>query len=277
MGSAARALGLGLVAATLAAGCVAHTRTRAEDLAWARWKQCDRFPSVTLMRITPEGELDATATVPDEFKQWEACILVAHREQIRQAAATRPPTTFAPVDSWTGTLCRPGARAVRTPYDGDVIDTYERIAAIAHGDLPRDRSLVIVDDLRDAAGLACGDADAFTIAVNAQVLHEMREWPARRVLLARLIAHEVAHVALGHLRRPNLDLVAMEREADELAAFYLERAGIPCRDWVDVVGIGWWSLGWPSVKAEREAISAACELARRGERPPRRTSVTKQR
>jgi hypothetical protein len=112
--------------------------------------------------------------------------------------------------------------------------------------------------------------------VSARVLHEMRDWPSRSVLLARFLAHEVAHVALGHLHHEGGDVVNMEREADELAAYYLERAGIPCRDWVDLVGITGGSLAWLNATAEREAIAVACELARHGERPPRRTTATTQ-
>jgi hypothetical protein len=277
MGRATRALALALVAALAGGGCAASTRTAAAELARARWDQCDRFPGVTLRAIGADGDVQVNGRGSRAFAEWEACMFRAHRAQSRDAMAARPRPTFPAVAGWRGPLCRDGARAVRTPWDDDVVATYERIARAAAADLPRWRALVVADDLGEAAAIVCGDPDAFTIAVSARVLHEMREWPARPILIARFIAHEVAHVALGHLRLEGLDVVAMEREADELAAFYLERAGIPCRDWVDMIGVTVGTLAWLSVEAEREAIAAACELARRGERPPRRTTLTRQR
>jgi len=48
-----------LRAATLAllivSGCSVLKNTRAQDLAWERWKQCDHFPGVSLTKIETNG------------------------------------------------------------------------------------------------------------------------------------------------------------------------------------------------------------------------------
>jgi hypothetical protein len=98
----------------------------------------------------------------------------------------------------------------------------------------------------------------------------MAEWRARDVLLARYLAHELAHAALGHLGLIAEDPTVLELEADELGVFYVERSGIGCRPWVEAIGDAWTSPHWPTVDAERRGIDQACQLAQRGERPPRR-------
>jgi len=272
-----RALVTAVLAVVVLAGGCGTVRTRAETLAWARWERCDRFPGVTLIGITAAGEVHAGSSDPDEYARWETCVFRAHRDQAREAAAAHPGPAFPRADEWTGPVCRDGAHAVHTPWDRDVLQTYERLVRAAEAELPRDRGLVVVDELGEAVAAVCGDATRFTVAVSGRALHEMRHSPARHVLLARFVAHELAHVSLSHLTMRGGDVLAMEREADELAAYYLERAGTPCREWVDTIGIAWDIPAWSSRTDERIAIARACELAQRGERPSRRTTAFKER
>ena len=209
-------------------------------------------------------------------------MLEAARDQMRTARELRTHATarlrqvLAPIETWNRPLCHETVRPVRSPWDDEVRRAFERIVRTATDELPRDREVVVVDGLLMAPAAVCGHHEQITVMLSAAFLDEMNEWSARATLLTRFVAHELAHVALGHLALGDLSDhgATLEQEAEELAAFYLERSGTPCRDWVDVIGIPWTSPAWPGPDAERVAIAQACELARRGERPPRRLNRT---
>ncbi|HYE92359.1 MAG TPA: hypothetical protein VEA38_15120 [Terriglobales bacterium] len=258
-------------------------RSAAASLAWERWTRCEHVPGVTLDRVTEIGHIEVTATSPEARTAWEACIFRAHSDQLAGGASGTPasPPSLVPIAGWHRPACY-GARAVRSPWDDELARLFDRLASVASADLPADRVIAVADGLGGGrAAAVCSDGRRLTVMVGAGYLNASREWPARTVVLARLIGHELAHVALRHFALgdhtalPAPDHLEAEREADELAAYYMERAGIPCRDWVDYVGLMFTGLAWLTPAAEREAIIRACELARRGERPPRRLGSTR--
>ena len=59
----------------------------------------------------------------------------------------------------------------------------------------------------------------------------------------------------GPGRRPLPEPEQREREADALGIYYYERAGYDCRDWAA-----------SATARDRDALRAACDLARRGAR-----------
>lgn len=64
-------------------GCAALKNTPAQDLAWARWKQCDRFPTVQLKEITPSGETWVWTHFGTDLTAWRECDRAARVEQER--------------------------------------------------------------------------------------------------------------------------------------------------------------------------------------------------
>jgi hypothetical protein len=81
-----RALVVVIVLASTAAGC-ATGNTPAQDLAWARWRTCDRFATIGLDRIDPNGRLVVTGQQV-EAAAFTACVRAAAADQVRRGATT---------------------------------------------------------------------------------------------------------------------------------------------------------------------------------------------
>lgn len=88
-----------LVLSLLLAGCASMGNTLAQDLAWERWKKCDRFPGITLKEIRADGQiwywnLDAYAQVGP----FNECLRQAAAEQAaRRATVVAAPAPVVPV------------------------------------------------------------------------------------------------------------------------------------------------------------------------------------
>ena len=54
-------------------GCASTSNTPAQDLAWERWKKCDRFPSVTLREIRPNGQIWVLTQHGADLTAWREC------------------------------------------------------------------------------------------------------------------------------------------------------------------------------------------------------------
>ena len=78
----------------LVAGCALPKNTAAQDLAWERWKQCDRFPTVTLKEIKTNGQTWVWTKYGDDLAKWRECDRAARDEQIKAgkfSAVNQPP------------------------------------------------------------------------------------------------------------------------------------------------------------------------------------------
>lgn len=81
-----------VAAALLAAGCAGLSNTPAQDLAWERWKQCDKFPTITLKDIKPNGEIWIWTQYGADLAAYRDCARAALAEQIRAGRLTAPST-----------------------------------------------------------------------------------------------------------------------------------------------------------------------------------------
>jgi hypothetical protein len=266
-----------LAVAIMAAGCVVAARTPAQELASARWKDCDNFAGVELERIDPDGKVWARAAAMGEATRWEQCMRQAAARQARvqrRAEAREAEVSLTPIAGFKRELCGGGIVAVRSPWDRAITEVYGRLLRAADPDLHgADLAIVVVKSnlMPGRPAFACGYRQHATIAVTAVAVAEVMESPEPPILLARLIAHELAHVSLGHL---DAGRVANDRadeiDADTLGTYYFERAGYDCRRWVGEITRVWRASHWASADDERRGISKACDAAKRGERVPAR-------
>jgi hypothetical protein len=72
-----------VVAAIVTLGCSAVRTTPLQELAWERWKQCDRFPTVTLKEIRANGDIWVWTHHGTNLAAWKECERAARAEQIR--------------------------------------------------------------------------------------------------------------------------------------------------------------------------------------------------
>ena len=169
-------------------------------------------------------------------------------------------------------------RPVTTSDDETLRRVFDAVLAVARADLPRapqsdapavSLELVAVErPWRDRWRVAavCVRGTVVSILVNASTLPALLQ--DRGGPLARVLAHELAHVTLRHA--PGDHVPTIELEADTLGAYYAERAGYPCRRSATWGIQGWAVRQWPDPAAYRAAVHAACAGAERGVRPPRR-------
>jgi hypothetical protein len=183
-------------------------------------------------------------------------------------------TELTPIAGWSRPLCGAGV-AVRSPWDGQIRDVYARLWEVAQRDTgPRDIEVVVVQRSAPLAIASCTyDANGgamTTIILPVRVMRLASTSLQPDVIIARILAHELAHVALHqNPRADSLDTVTREYEADELGVYYYERAGFDCQRWVD--GIGRWAAwGYAPEANERLTVRAACALAKQGQRSPLR-------
>jgi hypothetical protein len=69
--------------------------TPAQDLAWDRWKKCDRFPTITLKEILTNGDIWVWTQYGSDLAAWQECERAARTEQVRTGKlgfASRPAT-----------------------------------------------------------------------------------------------------------------------------------------------------------------------------------------
>jgi len=82
-----------LLALLIAAGGCATSNTPAQDLAWERWRTCDRFVTIALDRIEPDGRL-VVKGYESEAASFTTCVRDAAADQVRRGTAA---TAEAPV------------------------------------------------------------------------------------------------------------------------------------------------------------------------------------
>lgn len=120
-------------------------------------------------------------------------------------------------------------------------------------------SLAVVSGLGANAAAAPG-----AIAISREYLRWAAGFaaPERARILARTLAHELAHLALGHRGRTS---PADELAAEALGIDYFERAGFDCRWWVAYVRTADETAGrqgWPALEDVIEHDTEACARVR---------------
>jgi hypothetical protein len=78
-----------LVVVITAAGCATVRNTPAQDLAWGRWKACDRFSTITLDRIDLDGRLVVNGHA-HEAAPFTSCVRAAAADQSHRGVAPGP-------------------------------------------------------------------------------------------------------------------------------------------------------------------------------------------
>ena len=73
----------------MAAGCATAGNTPAQQLAWERWKACDRSSRMTLDRIDLDGRLVVTG-YETETGAFTACVREVAADQARRGAPSGP-------------------------------------------------------------------------------------------------------------------------------------------------------------------------------------------
>ncbi len=183
---------------------------------------------------------------------------------------------YEPMARWDRDLCVRRAVAVHTPWDADV----QRVLGQLHGrsgpwsrqPLP---AIVVVTGPpmtrpgHFADGWVCGP----TIVLHANAVAEAARSADRDRLLATIVAHELAHLVLGHGTSAR-DPVQLEFEADALGAYFFEKGGFDCDWWVARSR----SLASRSqqyaarergiIAARYDAVQSGCALAKSGGEAP---------
>ncbi len=78
-----------IVAAVAGSACAAVRNTRAQDLAWERWRVCDRFSTIALDRIDLDGRL-VVKGYEVEAAPFTACVARAAADQVERGVTDRP-------------------------------------------------------------------------------------------------------------------------------------------------------------------------------------------
>jgi hypothetical protein len=209
-------------------------------------------------------------------------------------ALTACAPALTPIAGWTRGLCVDKAVAVTSPWDDAVRRVYGRLRDVARLDLATDDVAVVVvtgpptvDGYTQAGGWVCRAGAETTIALHAWTLETAFDGADPEAALARVMAHELAHVVL-HLgpEARQADPLRREWEADRLGAYYFARAGFPCQSWLDdlrrsmsqtavrpgqiVIGSG---LGRSRevIGLRQDAVERGCRQAAAGESPARGT------
>jgi hypothetical protein len=77
------------VVAVLGSACATTGNTRAQDLAWERWRTCDHFSTIALDRIDLDGRLVVKGQQV-EAGPFTACVAEAAADQVRRGVTDRP-------------------------------------------------------------------------------------------------------------------------------------------------------------------------------------------
>ena len=97
-----RALAVGFVLVMVAStGCASMGNSPAQELAWERWRACDRFSTISLERIEMDGRLIVTGQEM-EAAAFTTCVRESAATQARQgvAAAAAAPVSLVLVKTF---------------------------------------------------------------------------------------------------------------------------------------------------------------------------------
>lgn len=192
------------------------------------------------------------------------------------AAAGCAPATFTPISGWRRDLCVKDAVAVQTPWDADV----HRVLRRLHGrsgpwsQQPTPAIVVVTGPPMTrpghfADGWICGS----TIVLHANAVADAARSADSGRLLATIIAHELAHLVLGH-GTSTRDPAQLEFEADALGAYFFEKGGFDCAWWVArsrslVSRSHQYAAPERGIIAARyDAVQSGCALAKSGGQAP---------
>jgi hypothetical protein len=225
-------------------------------------RQCAaRIPPDVRLHIDAEGTLavagDGSASAGGGLEAFLDCFRRASRAA---QYAQRP-------------FCFDGAVAVPSRWDGALRRLFDKLWAVASAEIEaRDVALAVVDGPPILPnGGARGDGERATIVVSLDTLRQVQSWGEPEWAIVRVIAHELAHLALHQDPAASQagDPTTREYEADELGIYYFEQAGYDCRTWVNAIG-PLMVARYDTADNQRRALGAACDLAKQGLRPPRR-------
>lgn len=167
-------------------------------------------------------------------------------------------TVPVPIRGWTRDLCHPGLRAVRVPQSAVMARAVARLLAVARPELPYDDiEAVVVDGPADFVAAVCHTRRRATIMVSAAAADMAGDDREPERVLARMVAHELAHIAYHGPGQPRPAPQDAEREADAHGIQYFERAGYGCHWWVDNIGVRFWR----DDPEERARAADACRTA----------------
>jgi hypothetical protein len=89
-----RALAVGFVLMMAAStGCASMGNSPAQELAWERWRACDRFSTISLERIEMDGRLVVTGQEM-EAAAFTTCVRESAAAQARQGVAAAGPVSL---------------------------------------------------------------------------------------------------------------------------------------------------------------------------------------
>jgi hypothetical protein len=80
-------MAVALMVGVLLGGCATFKNTQAQDLARDRLARCNRFPSVSVRDLAPDGSMTVVsygAGAVGEYAAWRACMEDAFAEQKKQ-------------------------------------------------------------------------------------------------------------------------------------------------------------------------------------------------
>lgn len=81
-----------LWALTALVACATIKNTPAQDLAWERWKECDKFPQITLKEIRADGQIWVWHKHGVDLAKWQECEREARARQQRAGKLTASPS-----------------------------------------------------------------------------------------------------------------------------------------------------------------------------------------
>ena len=91
-----------LLLAALVGGCASGGMTLQQELAWESWKACDRFPTVRMDRIEPDGRIHVKYLNLAEYREWAQCVKDVKAQQASRGLAQHPSpvgTAMAPFEA----------------------------------------------------------------------------------------------------------------------------------------------------------------------------------
>ncbi|MBI2207793.1 MAG: M48 family metalloprotease [Candidatus Rokubacteria bacterium] len=184
--------------------------------------------------------------------------------------------TFTPIADWRRDLCVREAVAVHTPWDAGVHRVlhklHSRSGPWSRQPLP---AIVVVTGPpmtrpgHFADGWICGS----TIVLHANAVADAARSADSDRMLATIIAHELAHLVLGHGTSAR-DPAQLEFEADALGAYFFEKGGFDCAWWVArsrslVSRSHQYAARERGIIAARyDAVQSGCALAKSGGQVP---------
>ena len=87
------ALAVGFLVMAASTGCASMGNSPAQELAWERWRACDRFSTISLERIEMDGRLIVTGQEM-EAAAFTTCVRESAATQARQGVAAAAPVSL---------------------------------------------------------------------------------------------------------------------------------------------------------------------------------------